>query len=135
MMSPRSRAGITPRILSSTAWKICSVRSIRVRAGARTWSWIRPASTWGKKSVPTWSERVSAPAMTASAAGGVARLLAAQQQADDDRRQRAGDDIGGDHGEDHRHAQRGEEVEGRPLEEEEDRDEDAADRQGRDQGG
>ena len=42
MMSSRSDAGMTSRIRSSTAWKYFSVSSIRVRAGARTWSWMRP---------------------------------------------------------------------------------------------
>ena len=60
-------------------------------------------------------------------------LLPAQEQADDDGRQGARDHIGGDHGEDHGHAERSEEISGRSLQEE-DRDEDAADRQGRDQG-
>ena len=36
----RSLSGMTSRILSSTAWKMRSVVSIRVPAGARTWSWI-----------------------------------------------------------------------------------------------
>jgi alpha-ketoglutarate-dependent 2,4-dichlorophenoxyacetate dioxygenase len=56
---------------SSIAAKICSVRSMRVRAGARTCSWISPASTCGKKSAPTFSDSSPATATTAHPINGV----------------------------------------------------------------
>src|SRR5262252_372476 len=52
-ISSRSVAGMTSRILFSTASKICSVFSVRVPAGARTCSWTCPPSMTGKKSRPT----------------------------------------------------------------------------------
>src|SRR6266436_5672130 len=51
-ISARSFSGMMSRILFSMASKICSVFSIRVPAGARTWSWICPPSMVGKEVAP-----------------------------------------------------------------------------------
>ena len=53
LMVPISSAGMISRMPASTARTISSVFSIRVPVGARKCSFIRPASTDGKKSVPT----------------------------------------------------------------------------------
>ncbi len=65
-----SSVGITALMSSSTFCTILSVISMRVPGGARKCSFIRPASTDGKKSVPmtnTSASDVSAtPAATAT---------------------------------------------------------------------
>ena len=73
-INARSLPGMIARILSSTSWKILSVTSILVPAGARTCSWIWPPSMSGKKSRPTNSSIVApSPSIRTAAAGTMTR--------------------------------------------------------------
>lgn len=66
LMVSTSSGGMIWRIRFSTAPTMRSVSSSRVPTGARTWRRICPASTLGKKSVPTTSASPTALATTSA---------------------------------------------------------------------